>query len=197
MLTAQNPHGPALKIDCAACHTSSGWEIASAYWKSFDPDKPEISKMTGMVLPFDTMRFHHGKTKFPLTGQHAAVDCRACHQTLIFSEAEGSDCISCHEDMHQQTVGTDCSRCHSTANWMLDDVGGLHQQNGFPLQGVHQKVDCNQCHQSASALQFERLGNQCVDCHLQDFQTTTQPDHKKAGFSTDCQECHDLTTPGW
>ncbi len=149
-----------------------------------------------MVLPSDTLRFHHNKTNFPLTGGHIAVDCRNCHETLVFSEAS-SDCISCHTDVHQQTVGTDCARCHTPNNWLIDNVTALHQENGFPLTGVHKAISCNDCHVSESALRFDRLGNDCVSCHINDFNGATNPNHGQAGFSKDCLECHDVYTPGW
>lgn len=195
-LFAQNPHGAAMKINCAACHTSASWEIAASYWQNFNPDKPNISKMTGMNLGIDTLRFHHGKTKFELKGRHAVVDCRSCHSSLVFSRAN-SDCVSCHTDMHQQTVGTDCARCHTSSNWLVDKIPELHHENGFPLTGVHQSLNCEECHVSASSLQFNRIGNDCVSCHMQDFNAASSPNHKEAGFSTDCLECHDLFKPGW
>ncbi|MBL7807974.1 MAG: hypothetical protein JNN28_09180 [Saprospiraceae bacterium] len=196
MLVAQNPHGPNLKINCAACHTSAGWEISSQYWQDLDPEKPRISRMTGNVWGPDTMRFHHGKTRFELTGQHAKVDCRACHGSLVF-EKTGSDCLSCHTDIHQQTAGTDCARCHTTQNWLINDIQQLHADNGFPLVGSHKVADCAACHQSASNLQFDRVGNQCIDCHLADFNATLSPNHQASGFSTNCQDCHDPFKPGW
>ncbi len=195
-LFAQNPHGADMKINCAACHNSAGWEIDAAYWQNFDPNASRISKMTGIDLGPDTLHFQHRKTNFALTGRHTTVNCRDCHAGLVFSEAS-SDCISCHTDMHQQTVGKDCARCHSTSNWMVDNVTDIHQGNGFPLTGVHKSLDCAQCHLSASTLQFERIGNDCINCHLKDFNAATNPDHKKAGFSTDCTQCHDLFNPGW
>ncbi len=185
-----------MKMNCAACHTSAGWEINASYWQNFDPEKPNISQVTGMDLGFDTLRFHHGKTSFELKGRHAQVDCRGCHSTLVFSGAS-SDCISCHHDMHQQTVGTECARCHSSSNWLVDNITELHQENGFPLTGVHKSVSCEECHVSASNLQFNRIGNDCVSCHLGDFNAATSPNHQQAGFSTECLACHDPLKPGW
>jgi hypothetical protein len=196
ILFSQNPHGADMKTNCAACHSSAGWEIDASYWQSFDPESPTISKTTGMVWGLDTIRFHHGKTEFALQGRHATVDCRACHESLVFSEAQ-SDCINCHNDIHQQTVGLDCARCHTAANWLVDNITDLHQQNGFPLTGVHKDASCAQCHTAASSVQFTRVGNECVSCHLTDFQSTTNPNHPQAGFSTDCLECHDVFTTDW
>ncbi|HMR43277.1 MAG TPA: cytochrome c3 family protein, partial [Saprospiraceae bacterium] len=149
-----------------------------------------------MIIAEDTLRFHHSKTNFPLKGQHKKTDCRSCHETLVFSEAN-SDCISCHTDVHNQTVGNDCARCHTFQNWLIDDVTNIHFENGFPLAGVHASVSCNQCHVSETNLRFERIGNDCISCHLDDYVNTKKPNHQDAGFSTNCLECHDALTFGW
>jgi len=175
LLQSQSPHGPALKISCGDCHTPSGWEVKGGE---------------------DALLFGHAQTAFPLTGQHTMVDCRACHQTLVFPEAS-PDCISCHTDMHRTTVGSDCARCHTPQNWLVDDITGLHYDNGFPLLGVHAVLDCDECHFSESALEFNRIGNDCLNCHLDEFSATTNPNHANAGFSTDCTECHRIDGLDW
>lgn len=195
-LMAQSPHGTSMKINCAACHTPAKWDISIQYWQDFDPNKPRISRVTGAVWGPDTMRFHHGKTRFELIGQHAKVDCRACHETLVFEDANAT-CISCHSDVHQQTVGTACDRCHNSDNWLINDIRQLHSDNGFPLVGPHQEADCFECHRAASNLQFERIGNQCIDCHLSDYNAATNPNHLQSGFSKDCQDCHDPFKSDW
>ncbi|MGB5049031.1 MAG: hypothetical protein WBO46_08870, partial [Caldilineaceae bacterium] len=137
---AQNPHGPALRIDCAACHSPEGWAIAAAEWRQEE-----------LVIPGEPQRFSHAQTDFPLTGKHTIVDCRECHSDqgseLVFEEAQTA-CISCHTDLHQQTVGTDCARCHSTEHWLVDGISELHFENGFPLLGNHAIADCRDCHTS-------------------------------------------------
>ena len=75
----------------------------------------------------------------------------------FFSEAETA-CISCHLDVHEQTLGADCARCHREDNWTIDNITELHIENGFPLLGVHQITNCTDCHLSESALQFPRIG---------------------------------------
>ncbi|MEO1257383.1 MAG: hypothetical protein AAFZ15_01255 [Bacteroidota bacterium] len=195
-LFSQNPHGDEFKVNCASCHSPEGWEIAQEYWTSIELHKPVRSKMTGMPIPVDTSKFHHNKTDFPLEGQHERTDCRSCHESLVFSEAQ-TDCISCHTDIHQMTVGDDCARCHNAENWLVDNITELHQENGFPLLGVHNTVSCFDCHTSETALRFDRIGNDCINCHLDEFQATTNPDHEAAGFSTNCIECHDIDNPDW
>ncbi len=184
-LLAQNPHGPALKIDCATCHSPEGWKIAAEAWRQEE-----------LVVPGEPQRFSHAQTDFPLTGKHGIVDCRDCHSSLVFEEAQ-TTCISCHTDLHQQTVGTDCARCHSTEHWLVDGITQLHFDNGFPLLGNHAVADCRDCHTSETALRFDRIGNDCINCHLDEYQATTAPDHEAAGYSTDCWICHDVASPGW
>jgi hypothetical protein len=99
--------------------------------------------------------------------------------------------------MHSQTVGSDCARCHSTENWMVDNITELHQENGFPLLGVHASLSCNECHISDSDLKFERIGNDCINCHLDDYNATTNPNHQLAGFSTECADCHRVDGSDW
>ena len=76
VIIAQSPHGDNFKMDCGLCHKSVDWKV--------DPL---------------AMKFEHSSTKFDLVGQHQAVDCRSCHETLVFSGAQ-QECISCHTDLH-------------------------------------------------------------------------------------------------
>lgn len=175
-ILAQSPHGEQFIVNCGDCHTAESWEIPSRHWESAS--------------------FSHDQTDFPLTGGHTSTDCRFCHETLVFTEARTS-CVSCHEDLHRMTVGSDCARCHSTENWLVDNITELHQENGFPLLGVHAQISCDECHASESGLQFPRIGNECINCHREDFMATTSPNHASAGYSTDCLECHDLAAFGW
>lgn len=169
----ESPHGPNFKMDCVNCHSSDSWELLKK-----------------------NMTFDHSQTGFVLSGQHKTVDCKSCHQTLVFSEAK-SECISCHTDMHNNTLGPDCNRCHTPESWIVTNAIIMHQQSRFPLMGTHQTIDCFECHTSATNLQFEPLGVECVDCHLQDFQATTSPNHVESGYSTNCTECHSATALDW
>ena len=195
-LFAQSPHGDDFKMDCAACHTPEGWEIPMEFWEKESPSPNNVSKTTGRKLPFGTDRFNHASTEFTLQEQHTSVECKSCHQTLVFTDAN-TDCISCHTDMHQQTVGDDCARCHSSENWLVDNTAEIHYENGFPLLGAHITANCFDCHESESQLAFERIGNECVNCHLDEYTATTSPDHNGAGFSTNCIECHDINGFDW
>jgi len=170
---AQSPHGDNFDFDCGLCHESTSWKV-------------DLKKA----------QFDHSTTKFDLTGQHKAANCRSCHTSLQFSKIN-SDCVSCHTDLHQGTVGKDCSRCHTSKSWMVEDINGLHQRGRFPLVGNHLTADCQQCHTRYVDLYFEPLNADCMACHETDYNSTQNPNHTSAGFSTDCQDCHDLTSSSW
>jgi hypothetical protein len=187
-LFGQSPHGDDFKMNCAACHTSDSWDISLDKWNFDQPSR----SMTAA----DSISFNHNDTDFPLEGGHASTDCRLCHEALVFQETS-TDCISCHTDLHNMTVGSDCARCHTVDNWLVDDITGIHQDNGFPLLGIHAQISCNDCHTSDSDLQFTRIGNECINCHMADYLATTAPNHIESGYSTDCIVCHDINAFDW
>src|SRR5210317_1667396 len=113
-----NPHGELLLMDCGDCHTTQGWNYVA------------------------TSRFEHDSTNYILEGQHKFADCSACHESLVFSEAQ-SNCIDCHNDLHNTTLGSDCARCHTQDSWIVSNVTDLHQQSRFPLLGAHNTADCS------------------------------------------------------
>lgn len=173
VVSGQSPHGNSFVIDCSKCHSSENWNFNRK-----------------------TATFDHDSTAFILLGQHRDLDCRSCHSSLIFKEAE-SNCISCHTDVHQMTVGTDCARCHTPASWIVENITQLHEKTSFPLFGVHATVNCNACHQGETNVRFSPTGMECIDCHRSDYNNTTKPDHNKNGFSQDCATCHSLTGTAW
>ncbi len=169
----QSPHGDLKGLDCANCHESTNWKIASSKNK-----------------------FDHVKTGFVLTGQHRVVNCSSCHIELKFSNVK-SDCNSCHKDVHQNTTNSDCSNCHKPDSWLIANRNELHQKSRFPLIGSHLKADCIQCHSGYSNLNFATLGINCIDCHQSDYQATQNPNHTQAGFSTNCLDCHSMLQDKW
>ncbi len=168
-----SPHGADLNIRCVVCHSPRGWDLDQEIYS-----------------------FNHNTTELPLEGLHTSVDCKLCHPTLIFSEA-AADCFSCHTDMHNQTVGVDCARCHTPKSWIVENITDIHRESRFPLQGPHQLAGCMDCHNSASNLQFEPIGVECIDCHMQDYQSATNPNHVSGNISTACADCHLMTAFVW
>ncbi|NVO19724.1 MAG: hypothetical protein HXX13_08490 [Bacteroidetes bacterium] len=174
-LLSPSPHGPDFKISCGVCHSAKGW----------DYDR-------------NVSTFRHDSTGFMLLGQHNSVSCKACHSTLVFSEARGKqNCNACHADIHEQTLGNDCGRCHTPSAWLVNNITDLHLKSRFPLQGKHAIADCYSCHKSGSLHRFDPLGTECYDCHRTDFEATAHPNHVQGGFSTNCSECHMVTGFNW
>lgn len=166
-----SPHGD-LKLDCQTCHSTESWA-----WKG-------------------DAAFRHEKTGFSLAGQHASLKCQTCHEQLRFDLAE-SRCTSCHTDVHRGEMGPTCARCHSTQAWQIPDMVQRHQQTRFPLLGRHSTVNCQSCHTGASEYRFVGTTTTCVGCHREDFQLARVPDHLAAGFSVNCEQCHDPADFAW
>jgi len=170
---SDSPHGAGFKVSCKTCHSSKGWQL----------DKEIYS-------------FNHNTTKLPLVGAHNNINCRLCHKSLVFSEAKG-ECYNCHNDVHQSSVGLECSRCHTPVSWLVNNINEIHRMSRFPLLGAHRTADCNQCHKSESLVRFDVIGVNCIDCHLENYQATTSPNHNQAGFSQDCSICHPVNAFEW
>ena len=164
-----DPHQRELGRDCEACHSQNDWEPLGAVAE-------------------------HAETRFPLAGAHAAVACWRCHPGAEVGRFARVDtaCESCHaadlaraDDPDHVAAGwvQSCEECHAPTSWGAD--GFVHAF--FPLAGAHASADCSACHTGG---QFAGTPNDCVDCHLGEFQTTTDPDHVALGFSTSCEECH-------
>ena len=169
----ESPHGADFKVSCSTCHSSKGWEFDTTIYS-----------------------FNHNSTKLPLRGQHSQAGCRECHKSLVFSEAK-TECNECHSDVHQATVGLDCGRCHTPSSWLVSNITEIHQTSRFPLLGAHRTADCTDCHKSETYVRFDVPGVNCIDCHRENYMSTTDPNHTEAGFSEDCSICHLVNSFEW
>lgn len=167
----QDVHQKTLGNDCAKCHTTEEFAPAS--------------------------KFNHDKSDFPLVGKHKTVDCLECHKKEIkngaefqeFSNIPFKNCNSCHNDPHDNNLGTNCKECHSEQSFTSSS--GLnrfnHSRTHFPLKGKHQQVNCRECHvMTASPRNIfqDRLGvktENCIECHK---------DVHDNKFGNNCAECH-------
>ena len=159
--------------ECETCHSESAWRPST-----FDHD--------GMYFPI-----YSGKHKDQWD------QCTECHTNTqnysIFT------CVSCHKnpetDNDHITVNgyiyedNACLACHPTGD---ADVNFDHNSTGFPLTGSHLSVNCNECHTNG----FQNTPNQCVDCHLDNYNQSQNPNHQSLGLSDDCATCH-TTAPDW
>ena len=172
----KDPHRGSFPQSCQTCHTTGGWKKVS---------------VQGVNEHFD-----HSKTKFPLLGKHAAVDCAQCHsggdfkKTLPFQK-----CMDCHKDAHsgqftKRADGGECGSCHNVQGWKpsLFTVKE-HALSAYPLQGGHARLECAKCHipkgkDTLFRVKFER----CTDCHSDRHANQ----FAAAPYFNACDRCHNL-----
>lgn len=171
--TATNPHGE-MKLDCRLCHNDQGAVVETG------------------VAPFD-----HAATGFALEGRHALVACRDCHRQPQFSHI-GTHCADCHQDAHKGRLGPDCGQCHTPDGWVeRTQAQKAHDTTSLPLVGAHARVDCDACHAGARGGEYLGTPTDCLTCHQADYESTRDPDHRLAGFGTDCERCHGVFSANW
>lgn len=169
-----NPNHTVLSLptDCNSCHTTNpGWSPAA---------------------------FPVHNEFFVLAGRHMEIanDCNLCHNGNFVSTP--NQCIGCHQAAYNNAqnpnhialgIPTECSICHNSVAWIPSTFD--HMNTGFPLTGAHLVLNCSECHQSG----YSGTASECISCHLDDYNSTLNPNHTTAGFPVTCQDCH--TTNGW
>ncbi len=169
-----DPYRTRLGVDCETCHQPIGW--IPARWD------------------------HESETGFPIGGQHLTVGCEGCHPGRRFDSPATPDCSSCHREDYAAArepdhaaagFPTECDVCHrpSDVSW--------HQavfDHPYRLEGRHAMLDCAECHSSGI---YAGTPRSCVGCHLEDYETSRDPDHRAAGFPAICKLCHDRTDSSW
>jgi hypothetical protein len=166
---------------CSTCHNESNWSVK------------------------DTIALH-SRTRFPLFGVHAAVECWRCHpgaQVGNFDRAP-VECATCHQaelasatspDHTAMGWTQDCQHCHAPVSWGEGDFN----HSWYPLVGLHRTPPstCAACHPLEV---FQGTPNTCAGCHgtgatIHPADNTTPVDHGAALFAQSCQDCH--TPFGW
>ncbi len=162
----QDPHAARLGARCEDCHNAGDW------WQT-----EAIAR--------------HRRTRLPLTGMHALVECRDCHQRTnerTFTSTP-ADCFACHlddyqrPDIHPPHIGVagdpdrppfprDCERCHRPTAWVPAFVPAALVAQGFAPSGV---PDPTATAKSASTLWAHEAifplrtgahrGAECASCH--------------------------------
>jgi hypothetical protein len=175
-LATTNPNHVAAQFpnDCASCHSEQNWVPSS---------------------------FNHDGQYFPIySGSHNGqwVQCIDCHSNP--SNYAQVVCISCHQnpetnDQHQTVGGyvysnAACLACHPQGEATGNTFN--HNTTAFPLTGGHIGVDCIQCHANG----YQGTTTLCVDCHMDNFTSSADPNHVALNMPTDCAMCH-TTAPGW
>lgn len=166
----ENKHQEELDQYCSTCHTTTSFGdfVGSTY-------------------------FNHSNTDFELKGKHSQVGCFICHEPdldpfIILLDQRGvqqNQCVSCHEDVHEQKLGTDCVSCHNEQSFKEYQGEFDHNKTDYMLEGKHQDVDCAKCHTSDSYLDEIEFAN-CSSCH-DDFHDGIMLEYDK---ERDCAACH-------
>ncbi|UCE24955.1 MAG: hypothetical protein JSU74_02580, partial [Candidatus Zixiibacteriota bacterium] len=166
-LVAQEMPHEDINYECEACHSLKEWS---------------------------GVRFDHADSVgFVLDGRHADADCRGCHTLKDFSIIS-TDCVSCHKDLHEGKLGANCAKCHTTDGFTVFNIEDIHAETNFPLMGRHALADCQSCHKGLPRGDLSFKTTRCVECHQQLFLEVTSPNHVAAGFSSDCDECHQMSS---
>src|SRR6266403_1952619 len=78
-----------------------------------------------------------------------------------------------------------CENCHTSTSWKpIRSIPEFdHDKTRYPLRGMHEKVQCVECH---TKLVFKNVGSTCADCHA---------DIHRRQFGANCEQCH--TVNGW
>src|SRR5262249_13339518 len=127
---------------------------------------------------------------------------------FIFADLAAKDCNLCHKDPHKGEFGKKCSACHTEDGWK--ETANFHKD--FLLEGVHNLLECSQCHVEKRVLtgtgndcqvchmkDDAHLGTQpgCVNCHIQQLWNATRFQHSMTAFplrgihrTLDCNACH-------
>lgn len=161
-------HEGVFSKDCAACHDTNVW--SPALWQG---DSFEHNLSTGFSL---VQHSHNWDGR--------AITCRDCHQADV-TRLDVQGCIECHSKdsdgaefmhAHQQRFGLECTSCHDGADRMHD----FEHANVFPLNGVHERIECEACHIDRV---FTGTPTNCADCHA-------EPQIHAGFFGLRCQLCH-------
>lgn len=210
---------------CLSCHTEitslvnsgRGLHAREAKGKQCYACHSEHHGRGFKLINFVQRGFDHSRAGYRLQGKHAKISCAGCHQAKFIKGPAAKragrtflgleqNCLSCHADFHQGTLGNTCTNCHNQ-NAFTPAPGFNHASTTFKLTGAHAAVNCSKCHLSTTrngkeftvykGVQFAsctnchkdihngKFGNQCTDCHTTDnFRNVKLGgfDHDKTGF---------------
>jgi hypothetical protein len=166
-----DPHRGSFTQSCETCHTTAGWKR----------------------IP-ESQQFDHSKTKFPLLGKHAQVECIKCHVEGNFKKPlPFAKCMDCHQDAHQGQFAQrkdkgECASCHNAEGWKPSIYGVKeHAASDYPLAGKHAGVSCDKCHAPAGPdTRYKLAFAKCVDCHLD----AHAGQFARAPYNNQCEPCH-------
>ena len=178
---------------CESCHLP-----AARAAKEPDHDAAGFSRQCESChapTTWSRARFDHAKTRFPLTGAHAASACQQCHADRVYA-GKSAACASCHQPDYDRAANpshitarfpTTCNTCHGSTTWSGARID--HDAPYFPIySGAHRNRwdSCATCHTNAAA--FTQYT--CLSCH-EHAQTETDGHHRGvSGYRYQSQACY-------
>ena len=88
---------------------------------------------------------------------------------------------------------TSCETCHQASASSFQGAAFNHN-SVFALAGRHATAACASCHVNNV---YRGTARTCVGCHQSNYDRTTNPNHRTAGFPTTCESCHRNTDTAW
>jgi len=199
---------------CTDCHANNNYNLTSTtcvschikdFQNSTNPNHvqdgfAQTCEQCHNTTAWSPANFDHSKSAFPLTGSHTVPprQCTDCHTNNNFN-LTSTACISCHQTDYNNATSpvphagfpTTCQTCHDTVLWT--DATFDHSTTGFALTGMHTVPprQCSDCHVNNN---YTLNSAACVNCHLKDYQGTTNPNHVTASFPQTCDSCHSTST---
>ncbi|MBZ0179861.1 MAG: hypothetical protein K8F36_11255 [Melioribacteraceae bacterium] len=174
--TLDPPHSTSnFSTECEECHNSTAWTPST---------------------------FDHDGQYFPIySGEHFGEwdNCTDCHTNS--TDFTFFSCTDCHEhnqtDMDEEHSGVNgynydsqsCYACHPNGS---SEDSFNHSLTDFPLLDSHLFAECVDCHASG----YQGTSTECSSCHLEDYNSSSDPNHQQLGLSTNCADCHSAL-PGW
>jgi hypothetical protein len=161
------------------------------------------------ITLFNKKSFDHQKTGYLLRGKHVSLPCESCHIADRIKDAGVAknlklfphqtylglrqQCTDCHADRHANSLGFVCQNCHSFDGWKPAAVFS-HAKTKYPLIGKHERIACEQCHESLKTnntshpvLFTVKAYGDCNACHISP--------HGNKFVNQSCTSCH--SPAGW
>ncbi len=186
--------------DCVGCHRSQ-------YDRTTSPNHAAAGFSTSCetchsasASSFRGAGFNHNSV-FNLVGRHAQASCSSCHVNNVY-RGTSRDCVGCHRSQYDRTTApnhaaagfsTSCESCHSASASSFQGATFNHS-SVFALAGRHASAACSSCHVNNV---YRGTPRTCVGCHQSNYDRTTNPNHRSAGFPTSCESCHRFSDTSW
>ncbi len=190
---------------CSQCHTADSW--SNTIFQHDFPAQPSCE--TCHMVEFETAgTLVAGHDQF-------TTGCAACHQSTVWNDVtfthseentgfeldglhENLECAQCHPDGQGSS---EIVRSCEAADCHLSDYSGAGEIHHFTTPpGGYPAEYCALCHNTVnsgftpSVFDHNLTLAACADCHLYDYNLTTDPDHAASGYSETCDNCHETAT---